>query len=89
MSNSISLKTMISYINSNVVDLSISERRDILQMIVSDSTPDNKIHTKGDGTLIRYQDITDSTIINIYNFTQQKIKYKTEQLKKISLHASE
>lgn len=83
MEDKISVYEMTKYINHYTSDLSVSERHDILQMVVS-SVPNNKIHTKGDGTQIKFSDIPHATIIMIYSYIKRKILNKKEQLQYIS-----
>ena len=75
------LVNMMIYIKHKVGDLSINERRDILQMIVNSGTEDSKIQSKGGGTQIRFKYIQPDTILSIYNYVQVKIKEKIENLK--------
>ena len=77
------LYEMINYIKNNVNNLSNPERLEILQMIIN-STPDNKIKSKGNGTEIKFNDLSNSIIINIYNFIFKKIKIKNEQINLLS-----
>lgn len=63
---------MIKYINSHLETLSLDDRRDILGIIIS-TTPDSKIHNKGDGTQVHYKDLHNDCIISIYNFVATRI----------------
>lgn len=69
---------MIRYININSETLSIDDRRDILNMIIN-TTPDNKIHTKGDGTQVHYKDLSDECIASIYNFITKRVAAYNEE----------
>lgn len=76
-----SLEEMKKYISKHVTDLNISERKDILQMIINSSIDQQHIQEKGDGTQIEYVHISKNTLIAIYNFIQNKISNKMEALK--------
>jgi hypothetical protein len=75
------LINMVMFIKQKVGELSINERRDILQMIVNSGIDDNKIQTKGGGTQIKLKHIQHETVISIYNYISLKIKDKIEKLK--------
>jgi len=68
---------MVKFIKRNVNDISIEERKEILQIIINSSTDDSKIHTKGDGTVVSFKDLDQATVSAIYNFIQLKIANKT------------
>ena len=75
------LVNMVMFIKQKAGELSINERRDILQMIVNSGIDDNKIQTKGGGTQIKLKNIHHDTVISIYNYINLKIKDKIEKLK--------
>ena len=80
MSEKVDFQTAVKYIEHHVGDLSITERQDILQMIVNSSIEDSKIQTKGDGTQIKIRDIPRSTIYMIYSYIQTKLNSKLTAL---------
>jgi len=71
---------MIKYIDRNVNDLMVEERKEILGMIMSSSIESNKIQTKGDGTQIKYRDIPPNVITSIYHFIKNKLAAKMAAL---------
>ena len=73
--------SMITYINQKIGDLNINERRDILQMIINSGIDDDKIQSKGRGSQIKFVDIPFDVIISIYEYMQNKINEKMENLK--------
>jgi hypothetical protein len=77
-----SISTMKKYINQNVDEISLDERKMVLKMIIDHSVEDSKIHTKGNGTMISYKDMSKSLIISLYNFIQSKINFKLNELNK-------
>ena len=72
----ISLSAMKKYINQNVDEISLDERKMVLKMVIDHSVEDSKIQTKGNGTMIAYKDMSKPLIISLYNFIQSKINYK-------------
>jgi hypothetical protein len=80
---------MIIYIKQKVSDLSITDRKNILRIIMKTGIDDNKIQSKGNGTQIKFKDITSDTIQLIYNFIQAKITDKIEKLKNFTEENSE
>ena len=77
-----SLSTMKKYINQNVDEISLDERKMVLKMIIDHSVEDSKIHTKGNGTMVAYKDMNKSLIISLYTFIQSKINFKISELNK-------
>jgi hypothetical protein len=80
MTEKITIPIMIKYIKQHVGDLLVSERQDILQMIVNSSIEDNKIQTKGDGTQVRFADIPKPIIGMVYSYIQNKLTTKLNAL---------
>lgn len=80
MTEKVKIETMITYIDRHVVDMTHSEKQDILQMIINARIDDKKIQTKGNGTLIKYSDIPAATINNIYNYIKGKLENKINAL---------
>jgi hypothetical protein len=83
MSKISDIKKMVAYIDRYANELSIPERQNILQ-IIHRSVPDEKIHTKGSGTLINYNDIPRATINDIYSYVKRQITQKEKQLEYFS-----
>lgn len=79
--NKYDLVNMVMFIKQKVGELTINERRDILQMIVNSGIDDSKIQTKGGGTQIKLKHIQHETVISIYNYINTKMKDKIEKLK--------
>jgi hypothetical protein len=77
-------KSHITYIKNHVHDLTIQERLDVLNLIINSPINDNKIYSKGNGTMIRFEDMTNETIWNIYNKIKTIIDNKINQLKEFS-----
>lgn len=76
-SNHLTNDEMQTYIKNNNGDLSIMERKELLQMIINSSTNYDKIETKGNGTQIKFKDIKpESTIILLYNYIVSRIHSK-------------
>jgi hypothetical protein len=71
---------MIAYIKRHVDDLLVSERQDILQIVMNSPIEDKKIQTKGNGTQIRFKDLDQSTILTIYTYIQTKLQVKMSML---------
>lgn len=71
---------MIKYINQKTPDVSLTDRNEILRIIMSSGVDDHKIQSKGGGTQIKYKDIPNNVIVLIYNFIKMKIDSKLEQL---------
>jgi hypothetical protein len=69
----------IKYINQSLSDLNITEKQEILQMIIN-SIDDKKIQTKGDGTQIRYADIPKNILQNISNYIKVQLEKKLEKI---------
>ncbi len=80
---SVKIGDMIDYIKRYVDDLSISERQDILQIIINSQIEDKKIQTKGNGTQIRFKDLDNSTITVIYNYIHSKLQMKISTLQSL------
>lgn len=80
MTEKVKLETMVKYIDRHSVDMTHSEKQDILQMIINARIDDKKIQTKGNGTLIKYSDIPLATINNIYNYIKSKLENKINAL---------
>ena len=76
----ININTYISYIKQYINDLSLSDKKDVLQLIMNSNIEDNKIQTKGDGTQIKFKDIPVNIIISIYNYMHNKINTKLNEL---------
>jgi hypothetical protein len=76
----ISITDMIKYIERNVNELSISEKQDILHIIMNSSIENRKVQTKGDGTQIKFKDIPKYTIVSIYHYIKDKLAIKLAAL---------
>ena len=72
---------MIAYISQHVSDLSQDDRHKILKIIIKSGIDDSKIHSKGNGTQIKYKDLSYDAITSVHKFITDTIKIKMEQLK--------
>jgi hypothetical protein len=61
------------YISDNIGNLNINYRREILQMLIY-AVDDEKLIEKGNGTQIKFTDLDDKLLTNIYNFIYNKIE---------------
>jgi hypothetical protein len=68
----------IHYINDNINELKVSFRKEVLQTILYSNLPESKIVEKGNGTQVKYGDIDDQLLKNIYNYIYQKIELSSE-----------
>lgn len=80
---------MIIFIKQKVDDLSITDRRDILKIIIKAGVDDHKIHSKGNGTQIKFKDLSVDCILSIHSYIQAKISDKIEKLKNFTEENSE
>ena len=67
------VNTYKAYIHEHINELKINDRKEILQMITY-SVDDEKIAEKGNGTQIKFDDINQVLLLNIYNFVYNKIE---------------
>ena len=72
---------MIAFISQHVSDLSQDDRHKILKIIIKSGIDDSKIHSKGNGTQIKYKDLSYDAITSVYKFITDTITIKMEQLK--------
>jgi hypothetical protein len=72
---------MITFISQNVPDISNEDRHKILKIIIKSGIDDSKIHSKGNGTQIKYKDLSYEAIISVHKFIVDAIASKIEQLK--------
>jgi hypothetical protein len=68
----------IHYINDNINELKVSFRKEVLQTILYSNLPESKIVEKGNGTQVKYGDIDDQLLKNIYNYIYQKIELSSD-----------
>jgi hypothetical protein len=71
---------MILFIQQRVGDLSLTEKKDIYQIINNSNVEDSKIQEKGGGIQIKFKNIPSPTIVEIYNFIKKSIERKLECL---------
>jgi hypothetical protein len=69
-------KTMCSYICNNVDELNFQNRKDVLQIIYNSSSQ-NKITEKGNGSQIKMDDLPTLLVRTIYDFINQKLEIQT------------
>ena len=70
----------INYINDTINDLPFPAKVEILQMLIND-IDDEKIVEKGNGSQIKFADISQETLLKIYN----NIVKKSESASKLML----
>ncbi len=75
---------MILYITQKTPDISISDRKEILRIIMKSGIEDHKIQSKGSGTQVKFKDLPNQTIIQIYNFVKFKISEKLKRLEQLT-----
>ena len=74
------ITTYVGYIQKNIGELNHNEKISILQNILNSSIDEKKIQEKGNGTQVKFRDLTPEIIEEIYNFIIQKVQEKTEKL---------
>lgn len=72
---------MIVYISQKIDDISTTDKSEILRMIIHSGVSDHKIHSKGNGTQIKYKDMSYGLIASIHSFIHSKIDTKIKTLK--------
>ena len=70
----------IKYIIDSVYELSINERKDILQILLDSNINNAFIQSKGDGTQIKFKHIPPPVILSIYNNIKNKLALKKIEL---------
>ena len=75
-----SISDMISYIKHHIHDMTIQEKKKILQIIMASDIDHEKIHTKGGGTQVSFKHIDNNTITGVYSYVYKMILVKQEQL---------
>jgi hypothetical protein len=75
---------IIIYIKQKTPDLSLADRREVLRIIMKSGIDDYKIQSKGNGTQIKFKDLNNTTIIQIYNFIKMKIVDKIQKLNQLT-----
>jgi hypothetical protein len=67
-----------NYIVEHIMELKINERKDLLQMIIGGMEDMNKIVEKGNGTQIKFADMSPELIKSIYNYVHNKVENKAD-----------
>lgn len=80
---SVNTNDQIIYIQNNVDNLDLEERKQIYQMLINASVDDNKIQAKGRGIQISFSHIPVSMILTIYQFVKTKIEHKQKKLEEL------
>lgn len=70
---------MIIYVKQKIDELSLNERRDILQILINNGLED-KIIEKGGGSQIKFKEIPRSIIVDIHKYAKTKIEEKLAKL---------
>ncbi len=73
----VKLNQYILYISDNVNELKLNYRKDVLQMIIGSEIDDDKIVEKGNGTQIKFSDMSPELLQSIYNFIYNKLECPT------------
>jgi hypothetical protein len=75
------LSTMIDFIVSNIDRLPYEERRDVLQIVINNGIQQSALKEKGTGTSVRFSDMSEDTIRNLYAFISEKKTNMQNELK--------
>lgn len=75
---------MIVFIKQKVSAISVADRRAILKIIMKSGIEDHKIHSKGDGTQVKFKDLPSNTIVEINKFIKNKIDCKLNELQSLT-----
>lgn len=75
---------MIVFIKQKVSSMSINDRREILRIIMQSGIDDHKIHSKGDGTQVKFKDLPYTTVLSIYKYMTTKIDTKITELQSLT-----
>lgn len=76
----VDLRTMELYIVKHSPNLSVSERQDILRIIINADVLDKYIRTKGNGTEIPLKYVPEETMTTLYKYVKSKITEKQKIL---------
>ncbi len=63
----------ITYICDNINELNKIYRKEILQILLSSQSTEDKLLEKGGGTQIKFSEIPDELLNNIYNYILHKV----------------
>lgn len=75
---------MIIYIKQKTPDTALVDRKEVLRIIMKSGIDDYKIQSKGNGTQIKFKDLPNNTIIQVYNFIKMKILDKMQKLEQLT-----
>ncbi len=75
---------MIIYIKQKTPDTALADRKEVLRIIMKSGIDDYKIQSKGNGTQIKFKDLPNNTIIQVYNFIKMKILDKMQKLEQLT-----
>ncbi len=75
-----SLQDQQIFIYNNLNQLSLQERKNVLQIIISSGTEENKIITKNNGVLVKGNDLSENCIKQIYTYIENCIINKTNEI---------
>ncbi len=76
---------MIAFISQHVAGLSNDDRHKILKIIIKSGIDDAKIHSKGNGTQIKYKDLSYDAIIAVHKFIVDTINVNIKHLKMMTV----
>lgn len=68
----------IIYIANKINELRLCHRKEVLQMILYSNIDQSKIKEKGNGTQIKFSELSPDLIKNIYNFVYNKVENSTD-----------
>jgi hypothetical protein len=71
----------IMYIKQKVSELTVNDRKTILKILIKSGVDDHKIHSKGNGTQVKFKDIPPNVITELYEYVKEKMSSKLESLK--------
>lgn len=79
MMDDIHISNKYSYIADNINELKITQRREIMQIIMYSTTEHIKVIEKGNGSQILFTDIPDTIIDKIYKYIYNKLESSSDQ----------
>jgi hypothetical protein len=74
------IEEYITYIKQKTPELHITDRKEILRIIIKSGLDSDKIQEKGNGTLIKFKDLSSDTIKQIYDFIKARFIKKMQML---------
>jgi len=75
---------MIVYIKQKITEISLSNRKEVLKIIMASGVDDHKIHSKGNGTQVKFRDLPTDVINSIYLFVKSKVDTNLDKLNSLT-----